>query len=155
MVVEMHLHPEIRKWNKYHQRYIRGDAGKSLQAFRRFFDRLPKDRNQLFLLAKLDGKVVGFLGIHRFEEPRGHVGDVGIEVHPDHQGKGIGTKLLRAGIKLARRRGFKRLEVDTLATNIAMRKSAERAGFKLEGMRRKYTRMRGRLLDTSLYAILL
>jgi len=153
-VAEMETHPEIRKWDTDYARHS-DNLETNIRAFRRFFKQIPKDKNQLCLLAKLDDNIVGFLGIHRFDEPKNHVGDVGIMVHPGHQRKGIGTKLLKAGIKLAREKGFKRLEADTLADNRAMRRIAEKAGFQLEGIRRKAINMHSHLKDTALYAILL
>ena len=153
-VAEMEIHPEIRKWDTDYIHHS-DDLETNIRGFRKFFERVPKDKNQLCLLAKLDGKIVGFLGIHRFSEPKGHVGNVGIMVHPHHQLKGIGTKLLKAGIKLARDKGFKRLEADTLATNKAMRRTAEKAGLQLEGIRTKDINMHGQLQDSAVYAILL
>lgn len=67
--------------------------------------------------------------MHRFSDPKSHVGDVGVMVHPDHQRKGISTKLLNAGIGLALAKGFRRLEADALATNKAMRRTAEKSEF--------------------------
>jgi len=153
-IAEMEVHPEIRKWDTDYIHHS-DDLETNIRGFREWFDRIPKDENQLCLLAKSDGKVVGFLGIHRFSPPRNHVGDVGIMVHPDHQRKGIGTKLLKAGIEIAKEKGFKRLEADTLAANEAMRRTAEKAGFQLEGVRRKAISIHGKLLDLALYAIVL
>ena len=76
-------------------------------------------------------------------------------VHPDYQCKGIGTKLLETGIELAKEKGLKRLEADTLSSNKAMRRIAEKAGFRLEGIRKKDVNMHGRLMDSALYALLL
>ncbi len=98
---------------------------------------------------------MGFLGIHRFIEPKIHLGDVGIMVHPDLQRKCIGTKLLKTGVMLARERGFLRLTADTLAENKAMKRIAEKMGFQLEGIRKKNINMYGQLKDEALYALLL
>jgi len=154
MIAEMEVHPEIRKWDTDYIHHS-SDFETNIRGFRKFLERVPEDEDQLCLLARLDGKVVGFMGIHRFGELKSHVGDVGIMVHSEYQRRGIGTKLLEAGIKLARLKGFKRLEADTLATNIAMREAADKAGFRLEGIRRKDINMHGQLRDSALYAILL
>ncbi|MGD8506898.1 MAG: GNAT family protein [Candidatus Bathyarchaeota archaeon] len=153
-VAEIMINPEIMKLDVDY-RHHSDNLETMFQRLRDFFERVSAEENQLCLLAKSDGKLVGFLGIHRFSEPKSHVGDVGIMVHPDHQQKGIGTKLLKAGIKLARERDFKRLEADTLAENRAMRRTAEKAGFQLEGIRRSEIDMYGQLKDEALYALLL
>lgn len=153
-VAEMMIHPGIMRWD-IECRSHTTDAQKLLPKLREFFERTPNDEDQLCLLAKREGKIAGFLGVHRFGGSKPHVGDVGIMVHPDFQNRGIGTKLLRAGIALAKEKGFKRLEADTLAENKAMRRTAEKAGFRVEGIRAKAVDMHGQLKDEALYAILL
>ena len=153
-IAVMEIHPEIRRWDTDYVHHS-DDLEANVLGFRRFFERLHNEKDQLCLLARMDTKVVGFLGIHSFGQPKSHVADVGIMVHPDHQRKGIGTALLKAGIELARKEGIKRLEADTLATNKAMRRIAEKTGFRLEGIRRRDMNMHGRLMDSALYAILL
>ena len=75
-------------------------------------------------------------------------------VHPDFQRGGIGTELLRACLSLAGRRGFKRLEADTLANNKAMRRILEKVGFKLEGVRPMRFKRNEEYLDEACYGIL-
>ncbi|UCD40201.1 MAG: GNAT family N-acetyltransferase [Candidatus Bathyarchaeota archaeon] len=124
-------------------------------SFKGFLERLPNDQRQLFLVGKLDDEVIGFLGIYRKSKRMTHIGVVGINVHPDYWMRGFGTLLLKAGIELARNEGFIRLEADTLAKNKAMRKLAEKFGFKLEGVRKMKFNMNGRYEDEALLALLL
>ena len=63
-VAELMIHPEIRKMD-IDYRHHSTDLGTMFRKLKDFFKRVPTDENQLCLLAKLDGKVVGFLGIHR------------------------------------------------------------------------------------------
>ena len=127
-VADIMVHPEIMLWDVEYRSHTT-EVKKLIPKLKEFFERTPDDEDQLCLLAKSEGKVVGFLGIHRFGRSKPHIGDVGIMIHPDYQRKGIGTKLLKAGTKLAREKGFMRLEADTLAANKAMRK----LGFNLKG----------------------
>ena len=118
-VTEMEIHPEVRKWDICAE--TERSSGQDLQAsIKGFFEKARKDENQLCLLAKLDGNVVGWLGIHRLDKPKRHVGDVEIAVIPIINEEEIGTELLKVGIILARKRGFKRLEIVPLAANKAM-----------------------------------
>gem|GEM_PF-5958098 len=48
-----------------------------------------------------------------------------------------------------------RLEADTLASNVAMRRLLEKVGFRLEGIRAKRYRRDRELHDEALYALLL
>lgn len=154
MLAEIEEHPEIAKWDIP---AYGGDVEKVYMAFKKSLEGLPRSGDE-FLVAKVNGRVVGFAGIHRLSGERGemrHIGEVGIMVHPEYQRRGIGTGLLEAAVSLARRQGFERLEADTLAHNKAMRRIAEKAGFKLEGIRRRRFKSDGKYSDETCQAILL
>ena len=71
------------------------------------------------LVALIDGKVVGSLGLDRFEGRRAHVGAFGMAVHDDFAGLGVGTALMQAMIDQADRwLGLIRLELTVWADNV-------------------------------------
>ena len=145
-------HPKVQEWDvDIHT----ADKNTMCALFARFLKRLPKDERQTFLVGKLDGKVIGFLGIYREDKRMRHVGMVGISIHPDYWEKGFGTKLLEASVKLAKEKDFLRLEADTLAKNKSMRRIAEKVGFRLEGKRKARVHKNGRYEDEALLAMLL
>ncbi|NIO36579.1 GNAT family N-acetyltransferase [Candidatus Bathyarchaeota archaeon] len=151
-LAEIETHAKVREWDvDIHTE----DPNEMNVLFKEFFERLSDDKNQLFLCGKLDDEVVGFLGIHRKSKRMTHIGVVGVIVHPDYWRRGLGTKLLKAGIELARNEGFIRLEADTLAKNRAMIKLAEKSGFQLEGIRKMRFDMNGEYEDEALLALLL
>ena len=49
----------------------------------------------LDLVAVLDGQTVGSAGFDRYTGRRSHAAGLGMGVHDDHHGKGIGTALMR------------------------------------------------------------
>lgn len=151
-IVEIEHHPEVRRWLTI---YVEDDFERELQGYRRFFRSLPKERDAEVLIAKYDGCIVGFLALWRLEEYMGHVASIGISVHPDCWRKGVASRLISSAIELAREKGFKRLEIETLAENSAMRRAAERMGFKYEGIRMKRIRKDGAYHDEVLYFLLL
>src|SRR5947208_8871118 len=54
------------------------------------------------LLATIDGRVVGQIGIHTVARPRrSHVGNLGMAVHDEWHHQGVGSALLQAAIFLA------------------------------------------------------
>src|SRR5690242_7316213 len=63
------------------------------------YEKALREQNSYFLVAEKDGRIVATGGIHRFLRP--HVATLcfGL-VHPEHQGKGIGTALLLARLAL-------------------------------------------------------
>ena len=151
-LAEIETHPKIVEWDvDVHTE----DPNEMYILFKDFFEKLPVDKNQLFLIGKLDDKVIGFLGIHRQSKRLNHVGVVGITVHPDYWRKGYGTQLLIAGAEQAKKENFVRLEADTLTKNKAMRRIAEKAGFELEGIRKKRYKKNGRYEDEALLALIL
>lgn len=153
-LAEIEEHPEVARWDIP---AFGGDVERAFAAFKKSNKSLSK-RGDEFLVAIINEKVVGFAGIHRLRGEIGemrHVGEVGVMVHHEFQRKGVGTKLLRAAIKLAEKRGFRRLEGDTLANNTAMRHTLEKTGFTLEGFRRKRIKIESRYHDEACYAILL
>ena len=153
-LAEIEEHPEVAKWDIP---AYEGDVEKALTAFKKSIKNISRTGDE-FLVAMLDGRVVGFVGVHRLKGEIGeitHVGEIGIVVHPDFQRRGIGTKLLKACVNLARKRGFERLEADTLAHNTAMTCILKKAGFKLEGVRCKRIKRNEKYYDEACYAILL
>ncbi|KPV62606.1 MAG: acetyltransferase [Candidatus Bathyarchaeota archaeon BA1] len=153
-LAEIEEHPEVARWDIP---AFGGDVERAFASFKKSIENIS-ERGDEFLVALLDGRIVGFVGIHRLKGEIGeikHVGEVGVAVHPDFQRRGIGTKLLKACVNLARRQGFKRLEADTLAYNIAMRHILEKTGFQLEGVRRRRVRINGKYYDEACYAILI
>jgi putative acetyltransferase len=78
-----------------------------------------------------------------------HRGDLGWGVHPDYQGRGIGSRLLKAALLYAKDKKFKRAEAEVAVENVASVKLAKNAGFKIEGRKRKALLTDdGRYIDT-------
>lgn len=153
-VCEIELHPKLRRWDRRGTTEEPITLERVMTNFKQFFMKLPTNENQHCLLAKVGDKVVGFLGLHRLEKEWGrHVGEVGVMVHPDYWNKGIGTKLMKKIVKHAKMEGFKRLELETSVTNIAMIHVAEKAGFKLEGIRKKRTYKNGEYVDEAIMGL--
>lgn len=78
-----------------------------------------------------------------------HRGDCGWSVHPNYQGKGIGTMLLNGLINEAKKIGLKRLEAEIAIENEGSWKLAKKCGFEIEGVKKKgLLTDDGRLIDT-------
>jgi putative acetyltransferase len=106
------------------------------------------------LVAVAEGKVIGSLGLHTSSRPRKkHVGYIGIGVHDEWQGKGVGTALLKAAVEMADHwLNLTRLELEVYTDNEAAIHLYEKFGFELEGTKRKDAFRDGRYVDSHVMA---
>lgn len=105
------------------------------------------------LVAVLDGVVVGNAGLDRYSGRRAHAAGVGMGVHDDHRGKGIGTALLREITDAADQwLRIERLELTVFADNLQAIRLYERFGFEQEGVLRNYAFRAGAFADAHLMA---
>lgn len=108
------------------------------------------DDGAYHLAAVVGDRVVGTLGLNTFpgRPRRRHAGAIGMGVHDEWQGKGIGTALMRAVIDLADNwLNLARLELEVYTDNEAAIRLYERFGFEREGRLRQYAYREGRYVD--------
>jgi putative acetyltransferase len=102
----------------------------------------------LTLVAELNGRIVGNGGLGRFEGRRAHAGLIGMGVHDDFQGRGIGTALLREILEAADNwLGLKRIELTVYIDNAPAIALYERHGFEVEGTQRAFAFREGAFVD--------
>lgn len=101
------------------------------------------------LVAEIDGRVVGLLGLHLEAGPRRrHVGSIGMGVHDEFQGRGVGSALMAAMIELADRwLQLRRVELTVYADNAAAIHLYEKFGFVGEGTFCEFAFRDGRYVD--------
>lgn len=107
------------------------------------------------LVAVSGDRVVGLLGLHTFPNKprRRHAGTLGMSVHDDWQGKGVGTALMRACIDLADNwLNLTRLELEVYTDNEPAIRLYERFGFEREGTLRQHAYRAGQYVDSYLMA---
>jgi putative acetyltransferase len=102
------------------------------------------------LVATVAGEVVGNLGLTRFTRPRrAHVGEIGMGVRDDWQGKGVGSALLEAALDLADNwLGLRRIELHVHADNERAIALYRKFGFAVEGTHRAYAIRNGVYVDS-------
>jgi putative acetyltransferase len=111
-----------------------------------------------YLLAVVDERVVGMVNIDTFPNRprRKHAGAIGISVHEEWQGKGVGSALMRAILDLADNwLNLTRLELEVYADNEAAIHLYERFGFEVEGTMRQHAFRDGSYVDSKIMARLM
>ena len=93
------------------------------------------------LVATTRGDVIGNVTLHQSLNPRlWHTGGLGMTVHPDYWGQGVGNALMAAIIDLADNwLNLKRVELDVHADNAAAIHLYQKYGFEIEGRKRFHT----------------
>jgi len=83
------------------------------------------------------------------------LGHLGMSLLPEHRGQGYAGEVIRLlcryGFQL---RGLHRLQIETLADNTAMIKTAAAAGFAREGLLRRSAWLAGQFVDEVIYGLL-
>ncbi|SKA11248.1 GNAT family N-acetyltransferase [Consotaella salsifontis] len=93
----------------------------------------------LHLVAELDDRVVGEASLRCQEGRRRHVADLGMDVHDDFAGKGIGTALLAALLDAADNwLDIRRIELTVFADNAPAIALYRKFGFETEGTLRSW-----------------
>ncbi|MGJ9411911.1 GNAT family N-acetyltransferase [Aeromicrobium sp. CF4.19] len=111
-----------------------------------------------FLVAELEGAVVGYVGLHRTIPLASHAHVLtidGLGVLPSACGRGVGRALVEAAVAavaLAAERGARRVTLRVLAPNESARRLYERCGFEVEGVLRGEFHLEGRDVDDVLMA---
>jgi putative acetyltransferase len=99
---------------------------------------------------KVDGEVVGSLGLHTYPNRprRRHVGQIGMAVRDDWHGKGVGTALMEAAIDLADNwLNLARLELTVFVDNAPAIALYRKLGFTTEGTLANYVFRDGEYVD--------
>lgn len=111
--------------------------------------RLTGEQKGYSLVAELGATLVGHAGLFPQERPRRrHVAGLGIAIHPDWQGRGIGSRMIEALLDLADNwLDIRRIELEVYTDNAAAIALYRKYGFVEEGVATAYAFGNGRFLD--------
>jgi ribosomal-protein-alanine N-acetyltransferase len=109
--------------------------GAEMWSDRMLWNELAQHESRHYLVAMEGDEPIGYAGLASYED-ESCVQTIG--VRPDHQGRGIGTALLRALLDEAERRGTPAVLLEVRADNLDAQRLYERHGFRAIGLRRGY-----------------
>ena len=108
-------------------RYFRHDV-QNPATIREWCDHV--DYNKVIpMLALTKERVIGSASLHFFDGPKRHLAEVRIYMTKEYRKRGLGTKMLRALIEMARRQGVHILIAEVIADNTKVVKAFEQVGF--------------------------
>jgi putative acetyltransferase len=101
------------------------------------------------IVAELGGRIVGIASVTQYKGRRSHVGGIGMSVHDEFCGRGIGSALLAALIDLSDNwLNLKRLELTVYVDNEPALRLYRKCGFEAEGTRRRDVFRDGHYVDS-------
>lgn len=104
--------------------------------------------NAISLVAELDGQIVGNAGLTRYTGRRIHAASIGMGVHDDFSGRGIGSALLSALLDCADNwLQIRRIELTVYTDNQPAICLYQRLGFETEGTLRDFAFRDGAYVD--------
>ena len=121
----------------------------SAEAWRKRLSEPPE--GTFSLVACAENEIIGQLGLHTFPNfpRRRHVGQIGMAVRDDWQGKGAGTALMGAAVDLADKwLNLMRLELDVYTDNEPAIRLYKKFGFVIEGTLVNFAYRDGQFVDT-------
>jgi putative acetyltransferase len=102
--------------------------------------------NDHVLVAEVEGKAIGIIGLRVNPSVRmNHMASLGITIHPDYQGQGIGSALIDAILELADNwLMLVRVELEVFTDNQIAVNLYKSKGFVIEGTKKYATKRYGR-----------
>lgn len=126
-----------------------GEFDITFEQQKRFLSSLKRSTSHLYLVAVIDGAIVGSLSLHRGKRPRtAHEGEFGMSVRKSHWGQGIGSRLMTRMITWCRTNGVTKINLRVRTDNQRAMSLYLRHGFEFEGRNRRAFLIDGHYHDT-------
>lgn len=115
---------------------------------KRFISIYLTDDRRIFLVAEHDGQIVGMITLAGSSKRKVlHKAELGISVRKPYWGKGIGSALMSEALRIAKQKGFKKIQLEVMENNERAIKLYEKFGFEIEGRKKKAIRMNEEYID--------
>ena len=98
-----------------------------------YLSKIQSSKDDIMLVARCDGKIVGSASLSRLPRRMGHRGDFSVSVLKDYWNKGIGSQLLCAILNFAKKNSFEIIDLQVRSDNMPAIHLYEKYGFKKIG----------------------
>lgn len=107
-------------------------------------------KNQIFILAKLDGQIIGILNVQSSKKKRlEHIGHFGVSVLKQYWNKGVGSLLVQYMIDWAKESGIiRKLNLRVSVNNELAIRLYKKHGFTVEGIIKRDLKLNDKFEDT-------
>lgn len=102
---------------------------------------IEHSEDEIMLVAKMDGKVVGDASLSRLPRRMKHRGELGISVLKKYWNKGIGSQLMKMLLNWAKEKGFEVIDLEVRSDNLAAIHLYEKYGFQKIGSHPAFFKM--------------
>lgn len=132
-----------------------GELGISLEQEQVFLQQAEAQPTDLYLLAEIEGEIVGVLTFSAEKRPRvQHGGEFGMSVLRKHWSQGIGSRMLVYLIEWARQtRVIRKINLRVRVDNLSAVHLYEKYGFVHEGRRSREFYLHGQFIDVFLMGL--
>ncbi len=115
----------------------------SVEEEREFIKRCENSHDEILLVAKCDGKIVGDASLSRLPRRMNHRGDLGIAVIKEFWNQGVGSLLLREIIEFAKDNDFEVIDLQVRSDNEAAIHLYKKFGFEKIGTHPAFFKVHG------------
>jgi RimJ/RimL family protein N-acetyltransferase len=98
-----------------------------------YLAQMQDSRDDIMLIAKEDGRIVGTCDLHRLPRRMSHRGEISVSVLRAYWNRGIGTQLMGHILDIARDNGFGVIDLQVRSDNAAAIRLYEKYGFEKIG----------------------
>ena len=98
-----------------------------------YLRQMENSRDEMMLVAKADGRIVGNASLSRLPRRMGHRGDFSVCVAKEYWNKGIGSRLLSEILKFAKEQAFEIIDLQVRSDNLQAIHLYEKFGFQKIG----------------------
>ena len=125
---------QLESWRKTYRQHLPAEflAGLSVERRKATWQEWLENPAAPTLVAEVDGRIIGFVGVGPSRDEAGHAELYTIYVEPEHIGTGVGRALMQAGIERMRELGYEEATLWVLDGNDRAERFYAIAGWRRE-----------------------